>query len=59
MQVAISSRHAKERYIFSQPSVTNAQCITGTEKNPDTGINCNYEHDKFSQAHVEIIFCFS
>ena len=43
---------------FYRPSVVNAQCIIGSEKFPDAGINCNYAIDKFSQAYGEIVSCF-
>ena len=32
---------------FYKPSVVNAHCIIGSEKFPDTGINCNFAIDKF------------
>ena len=43
---------------FYRPSVVNAQCIIGSEKVPDAGINCNYSIDKYSQAYGEIVSCF-
>ena len=43
---------------FYRPSVVNAQCIIGSEKFPDAGINCNYAIDKYSQAYGEIVSCF-
>ena len=41
-----------------RPSVVNAQCIIGSEKFPDTGINCNYDFDKYSQAYGGSASCF-
>ena len=35
-----------------------AQCIIGSEKCPDAGLNCYYAVDKNSQAYGEIISCF-
>ena len=43
---------------FYRPTVVNAQTITGSEKFPDAGINCDYANDKFSQAYGEIVSCF-
>ena len=44
--------------IFHRPSVVNAQCIIGSEKFPDAGINCNFAIDRSSQAYGEIISSF-
>ena len=33
--------------------VVSAQCIIGTEKNPDAGIILNYEDDNYSQAFIQ------
>ena len=41
-----------------RPNVVNGQCITGSEKYPDAGINCNYAIDEYSQAYGEIFSCF-
>ena len=30
----------------------------GSEKFPDSGINCNYAIDKYSQAYGEVVSCF-
>ena len=43
---------------FYRPSVVNAQCVSGNEKIPDAGINCNYAVDKYSQAYGENVSCF-
>ena len=43
---------------FYTPSVVNAQCINGSEKLPDAGINCDYAIDNYSQAYGEIVSCF-
>ena len=36
---------------FSRPLVTSAQCIIGTEKNPDSAILLNYNDDDYSQGY--------
>ena len=38
--------------------MVNAQCSIGSEKFPDTGINCNIADVKNSQSHGEIVSCF-
>ena len=38
-----------------RPSVVNAQCIIGSGKFPNAGINCKYAVDKYSQAYGEIV----
>ena len=38
--------------------MVNAQCIIGSEKILDAGINCNYAIDKQSQAYGKIVSCF-
>ena len=43
---------------FFRPSVVNAQGFNGSEKYPDSGINCNYSIDQTSQAYGEIVSCF-
>ena len=43
---------------FRRPSVANAQCIRGSEKYPDAGLNCNYAIYKCSQAFGEMVSCF-
>ena len=43
---------------FYRPSVVNSECIIGSGKYPDAGINCNYPIDKYSQAYGEIVSCF-
>ena len=43
---------------FYRPSVVNAQCVIGSEKIPDAGLNCNYAFDKYSQAYGEIVSRF-
>ena len=43
---------------FYRPSVVNAQCVVGSDKFTDAGINCNYAIDKFSPAYGEIVSCF-
>ena len=43
---------------FCRPSVVNAQCIIGSEKPPDAGINCNSAIDKYSLAYGVIVSCF-
>ena len=40
-----------------QPSVAKAYCVTGTEKNPEVRISCDFEHGRFSQAYGEIASC--
>ena len=37
----------QEFVIFHQSSVTKAHCNIGTEKHPDVGFNCDFDHDKF------------
>ena len=39
---------------FYRPPVTSAQCIIGTEKNPDSAILLNYEDDDYSQGYGQI-----
>ena len=39
---------------FYRPLVTSAQCIIGTEKNPDSGILLNYNDDDYSQGYGKI-----
>ena len=39
---------------FYRPPVTSAQCITGTEKNPDSGIIIKYNDDEYSQGYGQI-----
>ena len=36
---------------FYRPPVTSAQCIIGTEKNPDSAILINYNEDDYSQGY--------
>ena len=36
---------------FYRPPVTTAQCIIGTEKNPDSAILLNYNGDDYSQGY--------
>ena len=43
---------------FFRPPVNNAQCIIGTEKNPETGLNCDYENEMHCQAQGENVSCF-
>ena len=43
---------------FCRPSVVIAQCVVGSEKFPDAGINCCYAIDKYSQAYGGIVSCF-
>ena len=43
---------------FFGPSVVNAQCFIGNEKNPDAGINCNYAFDKYSKRYEANASCF-
>ena len=43
---------------FYRPSVVNAQCIIGSEKIPDAGINCDYAIEKYTQAYGEVVSCF-
>ena len=43
---------------FYRPSVVNAQCIIGSEKFPDAGLNCIYAIDEHSQPYGEIVSCF-
>ena len=38
---------------FCRLPVTSAQCIIGTEKNPDAGILLNYDDDDFSQGFCQ------
>ena len=40
--------------IFYRVPVTSAQCIIGTEKNPDSGILLNYNDDDYSQGYCQI-----
>ena len=42
--------------LFFQSSILNAQCIIGTEKYPDVGLNCDYMNANYSQAYGEIVF---
>ena len=35
-----------------------AQCIIGSEEDPDAGINCNYAVNIYSQAYGENVSCF-
>ena len=39
---------------FYRPPVTSAQCITGTEKYPGSGILLDYDEDEYSQGYVQI-----
>ena len=43
---------------FYRPSVVKAQCVFGSEKFPDAGINYNYAFDKYSEAYGEIVSWF-
>ena len=43
---------------FYRPLVTSAQCIIGTEKNPDRGILLNYNDDDYSQGYGQIMEAF-
>ena len=52
-----NQQHQKNDKLY-RPSVAKAQCIVGSEKVPDAGINCNYTIDKNSQAYGEIVCCF-
>ena len=38
--------------------MANAQCIIGSEKFPDAGLNCNYAIETYSQAYGEFVPCF-
>ena len=40
--------------IFYRPPVTSAQCLTSTEKYPDSGILLNYNNDDYSQGYAKI-----
>ena len=42
MQKDQFNQQHQNKDIFYRPSIENAQCINGKEKNPDTVINCNY-----------------
>ena len=39
---------------FRRLPVVSAQCVIGTEKNPDTGILLNYDDDDYSQGYHQI-----
>ena len=39
---------------FYRPPVTNAHCIIGTEKYPDSAILLNYNDDFYSQGYAQI-----
>ena len=43
---------------FYRPSVVNAQCIIGSEKVTDGGIDCIFAIDRYSQSYGEINSCF-
>ena len=39
---------------FDKLPISNAVCKIGSEKYPDDGIECDYDRDKYDQAHSEI-----
>ena len=39
---------------FYRPSVISAQCVTGTEKYPDSGTLLNYDDDDYNQGYGQI-----
>ena len=39
--------------VFDQIPISNAVCKIGSEKNPDDGIECDYDRDKQDQAYSE------
>ena len=58
MQRDQSNQQHQKNGTFDRPSVGNTQCIIGSEKFPDAGINCNYAFDKYREAYGEIVSCF-
>ena len=40
--------------VFDRLPISNAVCEIGSEKNPDDGIECDYDRDKYDQAYSEI-----
>ena len=49
---------AQDNSDFFRPHVLSAQCIIGTEKYPETGINTDYAKNKKSQAYGELLSFF-
>ena len=47
-----------DKSTFYDQTVTNSQCIIGRENYPNVAKDCDYEHDKNSEAYVEILSCF-
>ena len=45
------NQHHQNYDTFYRRTVVNAQCVFGSEKFPDAGINPNYAIDKSSQAY--------
>ena len=43
---------------FYRSSVVNAKCNIGSETIPDSGINCNFAIDQYSQQYGEVVSCF-
>ena len=39
---------------FCRLPIVSAQCVIGTEKNPDAGIILNYDDDDYKQGHGQI-----
>ena len=40
--------------VFDRLPISNAVCKIGSEKDPDDGIECDYDRDKYDQAYSEI-----
>ena len=43
-----------DKATFDRLPISNALCKIGSEKNPEDGIECDYDHDKYDQAYSEI-----
>ena len=50
MQKAQFIQQHQNNDTFYRPSVVNAQCVVGSGKFPDVGINCKCANDKNSQT---------
>ena len=59
MQRGQYNQQQRNKDTFYRPTVVNAQCTRGSEKNPDAGLICNPAIDRFSQAYGGIVSCFS
>ena len=54
MQTDLFNQQHPNSDTFYRPTIVNAQCLIGSGKFTDDGINRIYANDKYSQAYAEI-----